>query len=475
MASTSKARRLRQSNANWYCTSRRARTWIMPKDRSAYRPYVVLVLEEETELIRRVHTQEEQPTPETVLEVLLKAMKGPLLGPLLSPLLGLGRRGRPIRITLDDTDLVRALAPHLAEIGVSCDYKPVLPLVDDTLRRMGARMTKREPIPGLLSVPGATEPLVRELFEAAANYYRQKPWREIDNADPIEVRFPSEGRVRYAVVLGSGGETFGLALYESLDDLLAVFTSSEADQPAKQVSWFSVVFEEATAMGFDDLDAIEEQDWPVAGEWAYPVAIKTIPSGGWGVPSVSEISWLAATLRVIPDFVKRRQSTGRSWPYPVEVTYPLPGVHSGQKIMLRYPVNLFGAEVDTLFELEEDDDITEELEEWIQDWYFDESSHEFAREMGAFLFEFLDYLETTGLSRRTLDKHASNCWLIGKFECDYGYHDTFSPEIFVGEPSFLYEFRRKVSDSKYAIASYQATWRKLAKYVQSSGHGAKTM
>jgi hypothetical protein len=346
MASIPKVRRLRQSDMNWYCTSRRARTWIMPKDRSAYRPYIVLVLEKETELIRRIHTQEEQPTPETVLEVLLKAMKGPLLGPLLSPLLGFGRRGRPARVILDNADLVQALGPHLAEIGISCDYKPVLPLVDDTLRRMGARMTKREPIPGLLSVPGVTEPLVRELFEAAANYYRQKPWHEIDNAAPIEVRFPPEGRVRYAVVLGSGGETFGLALYESLDDLLVVFTSSEADQPAKQVSWFSVVFEEATAMGFDDLHAIEEQSWPVAGEWAYPVAIKTVPSGGWGVPSASEISWLAATLRVVPDFAKRRLSRGRSRPHPIGATYPLPGVHGGEKIMLRYLVNLFGAEVD---------------------------------------------------------------------------------------------------------------------------------
>jgi hypothetical protein len=112
----------------------------------------------------------------------------------------------------------------------------------------------------------------------------------------------------------------------------------------------------------------------------------------------------------------------------------------------------------------------EELERFIRDWYWDEPSHEFAREVGEFLFQFLDHLETTDLSKRTLKKHASNCWLIGKLECDYGCHNTFRPEIFLRGPSFLYEFKRKVSDSKYAIASYRATWRKLAKYVQSSGH-----
>jgi hypothetical protein len=112
-----------------------------------------------------------------------------------------------------------------------------------------------------------------------------------------------------------------------------------------------------------------------------------------------------------------------------------------------------------------------ELEEYIQDWYWDEQSHEFARQVGILLFQFMDYLETTGLSERTVRKHINNCWVIGWLECGYGYHDTFSPEIFLGEPSFTIEFKRKVSDSKYAIASYKTTWRKLARYVRSLGYG----
>ncbi len=113
------------------------------------------------------------------------------------------------------------------------------------------------------------------------------------------------------------------------------------------------------------------------------------------------------------------------------------------------------------------------LEEFIQDWYWDERSHEFARQMGAFLFQFVDYLETTGLSEATMRKHISNCWCIGKLECDYGYRDTFSPSIFLGGPSYLYEFKRKMSDSKYAIASYEATWRKLARYIRALGYGKR--
>jgi hypothetical protein len=107
------------------------------------------------------------------------------------------------------------------------------------------------------------------------------------------------------------------------------------------------------------------------------------------------------------------------------------------------------------------------LEEYIEDWHWDEPSREFARQVAAFLFEFMDQLEATGLSKPTLRRHESNCWAIGYLMCNYGYHDTFSVQIFAEGPSYLYEFKRKFSDSKYAIASYQATWRKLARFTRS--------
>ena len=453
-----KVRRLRQDDSTWLCTARRARTWITPKDQPPYRPYSVLVLEQGTELIRRIEIEDEQPTSGVVMEALLKAMLRPMLGPVLGPLAGFGSRIRPARVLLDDADLAQALKPRLAEIDVRCEHGPSLPLTDATLRNMEFRMTKQEPIPGLLSVRGATEPLVRELFAAAAQYYHQAPWRWIDNVSPIEVRYPPDGRVRYAVVLGSGGESFGLSLYESLDDLRIVFSSVEPERTTEQVSWFSLVFDEAMAMPFDDLDAMEKHGWPVAGEQAYPLAIKAIPPGEWSVPSASEVAWLAAAVRAIPYFVLQHLHANRGRPLPAEATYSLPAVHGGQGIALGYPVSLLDPE-------------EQELEEYIEDWYWDEPSHEFARQVGAFLFQFMDYLETTALSERTIRKHESNCWLIGKLECDYGYHDTFSPEIFLGEPSYLIEFKRKVSDSKYAIDSYKATWRKLARYVRSLGYG----
>jgi len=110
-----------------------------------------------------------------------------------------------------------------------------------------------------------------------------------------------------------------------------------------------------------------------------------------------------------------------------------------------------------------------DLETFIEDWYWDEPSYELARQMGAFLLGFIDHLKATGLSRRTIRKHTDNCWCIGKFVYDYGYHDAFSPTIFLAGAAYVSEFKRQASDSEYAVSSYLVTCRKLKQYVRALG------
>lgn len=109
----------------------------------------------------------------------------------------------------------------------------------------------------------------------------------------------------------------------------------------------------------------------------------------------------------------------------------------------------------------------EDLEDYIQNWHWDEKSRKFARNMALFMFEFFGYLKSQQLSESTRRKHESNCQLIGKFVADYGYYDDFSAEILTGKPEYINIFRRKVGDSKYMVESYKTTWRKLAAYAKS--------
>jgi hypothetical protein len=110
-----------------------------------------------------------------------------------------------------------------------------------------------------------------------------------------------------------------------------------------------------------------------------------------------------------------------------------------------------------------------ELEEFIQDWYWDDRSHIFARELGKYIFQFIDTLYVIGPSKKTLRKHIDNCWAVGLLECAYGYKDRFDPmDVFSSEePGYEYEFKRKISDSRYSVASYRTTWRKLYKHTKA--------
>mgnify|MGYP006288419583 FL=1 len=112
---------------------------------------------------------------------------------------------------------------------------------------------------------------------------------------------------------------------------------------------------------------------------------------------------------------------------------------------------------------------TEEIERYIQDWYWSDQSHKFAYDFGEYLFGFMDYLEESGLSERTIKKHRGNCWCIGILICQYGYHGEFSPQILAYPPYQDIEFRRKFSDSKYQVQSYNSTCKKLEKYALKKG------
>jgi hypothetical protein len=215
--------------------------------------------------------------------------------------------------------------------------------------------------------------------------------------------------------------------------------------------------EEATTMSFEDLDAIERYNWPVAGEKAYPLAFKTMPNGDFThSPTAADITWLAAALRTIPVFVNQYlHSSGQAQPRPVQATLPLPNVHGNQSMLLRYPVGTAS--------VAQAEDPT--LAGYIADWHWDEKSHEFARKMGALMFEFLIFLDRGNLSEATMLKHENNCHIIGWLEARYGHHDTFTPSIFLGGPLFIDEFKSKVSDSTSALNAYKTTWHKLEKYI----------
>ena len=358
---------------------------VAPRDQAPYRPYVILVVSDTGQVVGS-NTVDDMPAPELVLTTLARAMRRPILGG--------GRKRRPTVIFADDPALVEALAPELAGVGVRLEYRHTLREVDLAMRSMEQFMTKREPVPSLLDSPGVTAPLVKGVFEAAASFYREAPWRWVDDARPIEVRYPPDDRPRYAVVMGQGGQTYGLAVYDATGDLETIYAGTPPLEMMGQMVWSSLLFSEVTEMPFDDLDDIEKYGWPVAGDLAYPLMVRITRSEQVLRPGKSELLWFEAALLGIPVFVREYMQAGPEFLRPAETTLTLAMADGADSIHLRYPVPGFEVPYEQAQAAAD------------EDW---DAHAGAARERNAELLRMFEaWLTESGLAARTVRRHLDH-------------------------------------------------------------------
>lgn len=321
-----RVRRLSQTEETWESTGRLAHCWITPVRKSPYRPYMVLVASASGYVLRH-SVLKTLPTADQMFEQLLRAMQRP------APKTGKARR--PQNIYLDNADYVTELAPRLAELDIHCHYRPLLPNIDQALQALDREMNGgRELIPGLLSLPSVTPPLVKHLYELAADFYRMAPWRWLNDQHPMEIRFLPDGKPRYAVVMGSGGEIFGLAVYDSLKNLQSIYQR----QPSGQGT-MALFFEAATAMSFEDLDAAEKFGWPVVNENAYPILGRATKNLDMERPTAADIRWLEGALAAILMYLSQHKQVKHGVLQPADLTLTVPTLGVKSQVQLRLPIS----------------------------------------------------------------------------------------------------------------------------------------
>lgn len=324
-----KAADLHQEDEIWECAVRRARTWITPPNRAPYRPWIILTVSLHGWVLGS-EIVESEPGPLAVIDALAKAM--------CHPMRGSGGRRRPSTIHVDDADLAKRLAPELKRIGVHCRFRRALPEAEEALQALSRALGDEDPIPGLLEAPGVTSFLVKRLFEAAAFFYREAPWRWIDDGTPLEIRYPVDSQTRYAVVMGHGGQVYGLAIYDSTDILHRTYAGTPPDQMMGREDWIVLLYGEAIETPFDDLDAIEAYDLPIAGENAYPFPFQIGLTEHPVRPGKSDVLRLEAALLGIPRFVQDHMKADEGFPRPTEKTLEITTASGEDRIFLRYPV-----------------------------------------------------------------------------------------------------------------------------------------
>ena len=147
----------------------------------------------------------------------------------------------------------------------------------------------------------------RDFYRAAANFYRQAPWRTVGEGETIEIRCQQlSGGPWYAVILGKMINIKGLMLFDDREGR-RLMQRANYELIADRLRTIAVHYEDAGQANPKDVAAVREQGFEVAGPNAYPLAFRMETGRHFREPHAWELELLEACLWMIPDFLKRAQ------------------------------------------------------------------------------------------------------------------------------------------------------------------------
>ena len=301
----------------WQAEVQRLPVWIQVAGEPR-RPWVGLVVDTASDAILATEIAMDEPVDDWLLKSVWQA--------LCSPAVGEARRPAIIHVASDRQREI--LAARLEPLGVQCVRKSGLKQLRQVIGELAAQLGGQQQPKALIHSPGVTMAQVGSFFEAAAHFYRARPWRDIPGDGVIRVaceRFDSGPW--YAVVMGQSGIEQGLALYEDAQLLRTLLTGQLSDdESGRRTSAISVTYGEAFEIAPEDLDAVEELGWPTAGPEAYPCVLRVNPGMALRTPLKWELELLEGCLRATPAFLKKRVSkaelavnvSGETWKLQLE-------------------------------------------------------------------------------------------------------------------------------------------------------------
>jgi len=449
------AKKLGQKRTTWYVVSEPAPAWVGEDETKLTRPILSLVMDLEADMVRKIEMTESKPDGPELVKIVLDAMLKP----------GGGARGkfRPTMIQTEDVALLAKLQP-LSELGIYCENKAKPPQVALMLHELEEHLMGRPPLPGLLTVPGVTAAILADFYAAAADFFRAAPWRHLDDSQPIAICYPPDAAPVYLVVMGNAEETFGLAIYDDYQNLVATYSQTPAELMDKGTRWVSVMYDYPHYIPFAELDAIEAHRWPIVAEDAYPFLVAMLPSDSEvEPPTAAEIKLVTLALRAVPHFVDNYldEDMEPNWDagaigYPVEAQNPdftLAWVDDDTLPQARYAGLMAHTE--------------QAVDDFIDGWDFDDDDYYEAFRLGSFLYSFvqLHRLEAEDeLAEEQLDYVEDVLWELGAIIMDYA-DLPLDMAIFTGPPRFVTEYAEGLGEDEADVEMYKILWQNLGDYL----------
>lgn len=181
--------------------------------------------------------------PEAMARALIRAIEMPN-----SP----GQPARPQKVVVRDREIQFFLRGAVKDLGITVDYVPTLPIVDELFNSLEAFSQSQRP-----PLPEAYEGL---LYETAAAIWQAEPWAQLGDHQIFAIQIDCwDVDTLYVSLMGMLGKEYGVLLYRSLDSFRHFRNAIVRDASMEQLEQ-AFLSQDCWFLNFESLDDDEDDD-----------------------------------------------------------------------------------------------------------------------------------------------------------------------------------------------------------------------
>ena len=222
---------------------------------------------------------------------------------------------RPARLEVTDENHANELRRALGDCGTEVVYEPNAEfwyVVRDTMTKELAGLTQKFPP---LASSDCSEEAIRQYAFAAAAFYRSRIWRHLNDEDVLKLHGRGVPKpLRFATILGSGRQEYGIGFYESPDIHWDMY-AQRADPRDLEIA--SVTFSNIDEVDPADVAMWEELELPLETGEAFPVFL-FYSQGGARLPAEKELKFATRIILALADTSEDEIDTGK-WKKSIQI------------------------------------------------------------------------------------------------------------------------------------------------------------
>ncbi len=219
---------------------------------------------------------------------------------------------RPTAVVVRDAALLAGLRDELATLDIDVQFEPALAALDHFVSEMRRWQSKGMTDPGLLDGAGVTLAEVRSYADAVVEFSRATPWCSLADYDLVRVESDHPGRDwAHFVVMGGGGQEYGLAFFDSPADHAAFSDASGPRSAVYNKPRWSMTLEPIHRLSFPDADLWAEHDLPVHDAASDPSLHQMARGHVPRSPDATALAFVEGLLRALASTSEDDYDSGR--------------------------------------------------------------------------------------------------------------------------------------------------------------------